>query len=229
MWCRREWIDFRLHSITIPAPFMKARLIFYMPMTPYIESLMRQALVLSEREFGDVPWLFPSYSRKGEVIPIQCHKEKLLPLETGYRLRHTYSNLVHLAKVNDEDRDLLLAHHKKAITGKYIDPLFALPGMLVQQHRATNFIRRVLEGNEEIEALLEEAARVPESSVVGLHANRLFDAQGLADALSTTVEEVEKMVTQGVPTIDVGGSARFEFSEVLTWLRSRKKHLRAVE
>jgi len=231
MECQKAWLDWKRHSISIPGPSMKGRAAFYCPMTAHIEQLMRRAIALSEKEFGQSPWVFPAWSRTGQVIPTNNHKEDLLPQGTGYTLRHTYSNMAVLAKVNNDDRDALIAHKREGITGVYVDDANVFPGLLVQQQRVTDFIRRVLETKDALETIVADAAdqvRQP-AQAQAVNTDKLLDAQALAEVLSTSLEEVEKMLAQGVPTIDVLGHTRFQFSEVLTWLRGRKKHLRAVE
>jgi len=217
MGCQKAWLDFGRHCLSIPARHMKGRRPFDMPMSPHIEGLFRRALELSE-EFGPSPWVFPAYSRDGLVIATKENKEDLLPQETGYVLRHTYSNLARLTQVPDEERDALLAHKKPGITGVYIDEGYALPVLLVLQQRVTDFIRRVLETTEPLDAIVADVANQSRQPVV--NTDRLLDAKALADILSLSLEDIERMKLQGVPYIDVVGQVRYQFSEVLTWLRS---------
>jgi integrase len=229
MGCQKAWLDFNRHCLSIPARYMKGRRLFNMPMSPHIESLFRRALELSEK-FGPSPWVFPTYSRDGLLIAVQENKEDLLPQETGYVLRHTYSNLARLAQVPDGERDALLAHKKPGITGVYIDEAYALPVLILLQQRVTDFIQRVLETTEPLDAIVANVANQSlQPAQAQVNTDRLLDAKGLADMLGLSLEEVERMKRQGAPYVDVVGQIRYQFSEVLTWLRSTNKHLRAVQ
>lgn len=52
---------------------------------------------------------------------------------------------------------------------------------------------------------------------------RLLDREGLAHALSVSVKQVDRMRAQGLPTVMVGESPRFELEGVLAWFRVRTK------
>jgi hypothetical protein len=51
---------------------------------------------------------------------------------------------------------------------------------------------------------------------------RLLDRRGLAEALGCGVDTVDKLRKDGLPTVWVVDSPRFDFAECLAWLKARR-------
>lgn len=50
----------------------------------------------------------------------------------------------------------------------------------------------------------------------------MLDKKELAKKLNISVSMVNKLLAQGMPRINIGKSVRFEYDEVLKWLKERK-------
>jgi integrase len=138
----RAWIDFDRRVVVLPAPAMKGRTEFHLPISVHIEALLRRAVALAREQAPQEPWLFPTRSRDGKRwIATQVWKEKTaLPSETGHTLRHTYSNAARLAGVDDVDRELLLAHKIPGVQGVYLHTPTLFARLLEQQERVSTYL-----------------------------------------------------------------------------------------
>lgn len=74
-------------------------------------------------------------------------------------------------------------------------------------------------GQDVVDAVIEAFAPALEQR----GAPRLLDRRGLAEALSIGVDTVDRLRREGCPEITVGDAPRFDFSEVVGWLRARGK------
>jgi integrase len=138
----RAWIDFERRVVVLPAAAMKGRVEFHLPVSAHIEQLLRRATVLARESAPQEPWLFPTRDKfNTRWIATQVWKEKTaLPSETGHTLRHTYSNCVRLAGVDDVDRELLLAHKIPGVQGVYLHTPTLFERLLSQQEKISSYL-----------------------------------------------------------------------------------------
>lgn len=50
----------------------------------------------------------------------------------------------------------------------------------------------------------------------------MLNKKELAQKLSISVSMVNKLLTQGMPRINIGKSVRFEYEEVVKWIKERQ-------
>lgn len=55
-----------------------------------------------------------------------------------------------------------------------------------------------------------------------INENRLLDKTELAERLGISVRKVSDLQTEGLPTVKLGKSVRFDYDEVLIWAKDRK-------
>lgn len=142
---RREWVDLKRQSITIPAEHMKARREFVLPLSRHMVDLVEQALSIGDLLFRGTPWLFPTYASNGrDVVHTRVWRERSLPNETGHILRHTWRTLAVSAGIVGTDAELLLAHAIPGVQGVYLHPEALFKHLLAQQERVTAHILSLL-------------------------------------------------------------------------------------
>jgi integrase len=143
----REWVRLEKQAICFPAEVMKGRRPFDLPLSAHMVGLLREALTLSEMTFAGAPWLFPTREHDSKrrkervatprVIATQVWKERTLPNATGHALRHTYSNLAGLARVDETSRMMLMAQKIPGIQGRYLDQPTLFSRLLEDQEKVT--------------------------------------------------------------------------------------------
>lgn len=50
-----------------------------------------------------------------------------------------------------------------------------------------------------------------------------MNVQELGEALGVSRAQIYKLINKGLPVIKIGGNTRFDFSEVLKWLKEEQK------
>ena len=50
----------------------------------------------------------------------------------------------------------------------------------------------------------------------------MLNKKELAEKLGISVSMVNKLLTQGMPRINIGKSVRFEYEEVIKWIKERR-------
>lgn len=53
----------------------------------------------------------------------------------------------------------------------------------------------------------------------------MLNKKELAQKLSISVSMVNKLLTQGMPRINIGKSVRFEYEEVVKWIKERQNQV----
>ena len=53
----------------------------------------------------------------------------------------------------------------------------------------------------------------------------MLNKKELAQKLSISVSMVNKLLTQGMPRINIGKSIRFEYEEVVKWIKERQNQV----
>lgn len=117
----KDWIHLDQGVISFPAAVMKGRTAFDLPLSSHMRELVTRALRVAEVLWPGAPFLFPTRSQDGTVIPTRVWREDLLPHQTGHALRHTYSNIASAAGVDGATRMMLLAQKIRGVEGIYVD------------------------------------------------------------------------------------------------------------
>jgi hypothetical protein len=73
----------------------------------------------------------------------------------------------------------------------------------------------------ELAALIRDAVANALEAMPGPSTPHLLDRRGLAEALGCCPDTVDKLRKEGLPTVWVVDSPRFELDRVLEWLRER--------
>jgi hypothetical protein len=73
----------------------------------------------------------------------------------------------------------------------------------------------------------ERVARIVDERIAARSAERrsptLLDRRGIAAAFDVGVDTIDKLRREGMPTIMVGDSPRFQFASCIAWLNARKR------
>lgn len=134
----RAWLHLDEHAIVIPAPRMKARREFALPLSEHMMALVRAALAAGDVLFRQShPYLFPTRDEAGKIIATQVWKEKTIPGETGHIIRHLYSAECHAAGVSSVNRQLLLGQKVPGIEGVYLHERALFATLLAEQEKVT--------------------------------------------------------------------------------------------
>lgn len=142
---RRDWLDLRRHVVMIPAPQMKGRREFHLPLSDHMTAIVQRALHAGDVLFPGSPWVFPTRAANGrDVIATQVWKERSLPSETGHILRHTWRTLAVAAGVVGNDAEMLLAHRIAGVEGVYIHSRALFDHLRTCQERVTDHILRLI-------------------------------------------------------------------------------------
>lgn len=136
---RRQWIDLKKQSISIPDEKMKSDKPFALPLSNYMCELVRSAIAIGDMMFPGSHWLFPTRSNDGkDVIATQVWKEKSLPSETGHILRHTYRTIAETTTIQPSYRKLLLDHTLPGMDAIYVDKTQLFCELLAAQEVMTD-------------------------------------------------------------------------------------------
>jgi integrase len=135
---RVEWCDLQGRAVHYPAPEMKGRRAWALPLSPFLVELLREAIQVAGVMHRGSPFVFPSRDRDGRIIASQVTKEKALPSAwVGYGLRHSYSLAAELAGVDGDIRQTLMAQKVSGIRGTYRTESELFERLLSEQERVT--------------------------------------------------------------------------------------------
>jgi integrase len=134
----RAWLHLDDRAIVVPAPRMKARVEFALPLSAHMIELVKRAIAAGDVLFrSPQPYLFPTRDDAGKVIATTVWKEKKIPGETGHIVRHLYSAECHAAGVSSVNRQLLLGQKVPGIEGVYLSERALFVTLLAEQERVT--------------------------------------------------------------------------------------------
>jgi integrase len=145
---RRSWLQLDQGAIVFPATIMKKRTEYHMPLSQPMIDIIKRALAAGDVMFPGSDFLFPSRANKnrtGPVIATKVWKEKDVANETGYILRHMYSNACQAAGVDRVDRRLLLAQTVGDIEGTYLNEPYLFGRLKEQQEKVSVYLLKALE------------------------------------------------------------------------------------
>jgi hypothetical protein len=74
---------------------------------------------------------------------------------------------------------------------------------------------------EELSDIVKRAVSEAFATANDAHPAALLDRNGLATALGCSASLVDKLRKEGMPSVKLGGTPRFELEACLTWLRER--------
>jgi integrase len=116
----RDWVD--LENNVVHLPRSKTGGSFDLPVSERMAEIIEEALRAGEAMFGENPYLFPAWSNTTpkRVVPTLSMKERSLPSETGYLLRHTYKTVTVQAGISETDSKLLMDHKLPGISRVYV-------------------------------------------------------------------------------------------------------------
>ncbi|WP_300057153.1 tyrosine-type recombinase/integrase [Sulfitobacter sp.] len=139
----KDWL--KSVELAIKFPELKSRREFHLPMSTQMASSVERALNISETLYPGSKWLFPTRSKKGEVICTQVVRESSLPSQTGHILRHTHRTMAQREKINSINAMLLLDHKVSGIDGVYIHQKALFDPLLEDQQTISDaFFRYML-------------------------------------------------------------------------------------
>lgn len=167
----RSWVSFKDRAILIPADAMKKRRAFDLPLSLPMIQIIERAMGFAQMLYPGAPWLFPTRSNKdgsGPVVPTASWHEKNLANETGYVLRHLYSNVaastvVHVngatAVVGKMHRMMLMGQKIAGLEGTYLNDRFLFSTLLEAQEAISSRITRLLSAEPSAAYLAEKEAQ----------------------------------------------------------------------
>jgi integrase len=136
-----RWIKFESRAIIFPGEVMKNGEEFHLPLSEYMIELLKKAIALRNASWPNTPYVFPTFSEDGKVIPtVSWQERKGIPKQTGHFLRHSWSNMAKLAEVGDSDRQLLMAQSIPGVQGTYLFAPVLFRRLLGEQEKVTAFI-----------------------------------------------------------------------------------------
>jgi len=139
---RWEDIDIKKASLHRPNPKGGKERAFTLPLSNFCLEILERRKKQNAILFGDnCPWVFPTYSKKHQLIPIQEPKEQRRDMPSPHRLRDTYTTAANGAGLSPYDIDVLTNHRppKGSVTAGYIRQDFEY--LRVQQQRVTNYLK----------------------------------------------------------------------------------------
>jgi len=131
----------------IKFPELKSRREFHLPLSTQMLSCVERALNISDTLHPNSKWLFPTRSKKGDVVCTQVVREASLPSQTGHILRHTHRTMAQREKINSTNAMLLLDHKVPGINGVYIHQRALFDPLLQDQQTISDaFFRFMMPG-----------------------------------------------------------------------------------
>jgi integrase len=143
----RSWVSFDERVIRVPADKMKKRRAFHLPLSQAMIDIIKRALAVGDVLYPGSPYLFPTRSnkdRQGSVIPTASMHNKSLESETGYVLRHLFSNVAASVDVGKAHRMMLMGQKVAGLEGTYLNDRFLFDSLLVAQERISGRISALL-------------------------------------------------------------------------------------
>lgn len=144
----RAWIRFDVGAVVIPASAMKKRKEFHLPLSGHLVEIFRRALQISELMYPKAPFLFATRAKKdrsGPVVATVSWQEKTeLPNETGYVLRHMYSNAASAAYVQKPERMMLMGQRVAGLEGTYLNDRYLFDKLKAEQEKVTAYLLKEL-------------------------------------------------------------------------------------
>lgn len=139
-----RWADINMKNASLhrPKPKGGASRAFTIPLPDICMDVLQRRQAQNKILFGDnCPWVFPTYSRDGEIVPIQEPKEQRRDMPSPHRLRDTYTTAANSAGLSPYDIDVLTNHRPPvgSVTAGYIRQDFE--HLRAQQQRVADYLK----------------------------------------------------------------------------------------
>ncbi len=147
MQMERAWVSYDDKVIRVPANAMKKRREFHLPLSGAMIAIIRQVIAVGDILYPGTPYLFPTRSNKdrsGSVVPTATMRNKILEGETGYVLRHLFSNVAESVDVGKAHRMMLMGQKVAGLEGTYLNDRFLFDSLLAAQEKISGRISALL-------------------------------------------------------------------------------------
>lgn len=161
MQMERSWVSFDEKVIRVPPDKMKKRKAFHLPVSNAMLDIIKQVMAAGDVLYPGAPYLFPTRSnkdRQGSVIPTASMHNKSLESETGYMLRHLFSNVAASVGVGKAHRMMLMGQKVAGLEGTYLNDRFLFDSLLEAQERISERISKLLAAEPSKKYLEEKEA-----------------------------------------------------------------------
>lgn len=129
-------------SLFLPTPKGGAERAFTIPLSDACMEILEVRQKENEVLYGrDCPYVFPTRSVKGVVIPLSEPKEYKRNLPSPHRLRDTYTTAANSAGLSTYDIEVLTNHRpaKSTVTAGYIRQ--DLKHLAIQQQKVADYLK----------------------------------------------------------------------------------------